>query len=330
MSKTNYKAGILMAASLLAISAPAFAQDDILSRYRAQGGGSPVVPNGDVPVMGTEKSMSPNDLLTSNHDMDADRIDGFNAAIQQAFPMTPEMIRKYREVLKETERASREHPEPKEEITTGMVSLEPGEAAPLMTLAPSIASVVGFYDATGAAWPVEQFVLGNGEDFDAVTLGESANNVILTPKSRIGFTNLVVQLKDQPKPVTMRVNISEETADYRYDIQVMQLGPNASVNNAATGLRTTVTEAGGSMLLASISGVDLPSDAKPVKVVGVNARAWLQGEDLYLRSTHALLSPSWMESMSGPGGIRVYKINKASAALFSVDGQIIRADIELP
>jgi intracellular multiplication protein IcmK len=331
LSKKNYNAGLMMTAAVTLITAlPVFAQDDILERYRTQGGSGNVVQSDKMLSPEVAKNGAPSDLLSSNMDMSPDRIDGFNAAIEQAFPMTPEMIRQYRKILEETEKASRERPEPKENISTGMISLEPGEAAPLLTLAPSIASVVGFYDATGAAWPVEQFVLGNGEDFEAVTLGEASNNVVMTPQSRIGFTNLVVQLKDQAKPVTLRVNIAEDTADYRYDLQIMQMGPNAKVNNAATGLRTTVTEAGGSMLLSAISGVDIPPTAKPVKVIGVNARAWVLGDELYIRSTHAMLSPSWLESMAGPDGVRVYKISNASAALFNVDGQIVRADIKLP
>jgi intracellular multiplication protein IcmK len=306
-------------------SAPAIAQDDIMSRYRAQGG---MLPVGEDAEDTTDREYI--DLLSTGHEVNTDKLDGFNEAIETAFPMTPEMIRRYRQILEENERAAKERAEPTEEISTTIVSLEPGEAAPVLQVSPSIASVIGFYDATGAAWPISQYVLGNSDQFQAVHLGENSNNLVLTPQTRIGFTNLVVVLEGHDKPATFRVNISEDVADYRFDVQVMQMGPNAQANNASTGMRQTVSEAGSNLLLAAISGVDIPQSAKAVTVSGVAARGWVYDDALYLRSRHAMLSPSWTESMSGPDGIRVYKINPASVALFSVDGQIVRADIKLP
>lgn len=328
--------------SILAILGIAFsasginAQDDILNRYRAQGGMLPVE-TGPPPSSSTEgraepsgSARAPIDPLATGHELTDLRIEGFNDAIGQAFPMTPEMIRRYRKIVEENERAAQERVEPREETSTTLVSLEPGEPAPLLTVSPSIASVIGFYDATGAAWPITQYVLGDNESFEALHLGEQSNNIVLTPGSRIGFTNLVVVLEGHDKPVTVRVNIAEDVADYRFDVQVMQMGPRAQINNAAMGMTETVSEAGDSLLLAAISGVDLPRDAKRVNINGVDARGWLIDGDLYLRSRNALLSPSWTSSMAGPDGIRVYKINPASVALFSVGGQIIRADIKLP
>ena len=339
MSKTSLKLGLTAAVSLAAIatSLPAQEDDGILSRYRAQGGMLPVEagppPAGNIGSRaGSQEDPAramTNRLATGREAPDA-KIEGFNEAVRDAFPMTPEMIRRYRQIVQEHERAAQERPEPQQETSTTLVSLEPGEPAPVVKVSPDIASVIGFYDATGEAWPIEQFVMGNDERFNAVSLGESANNLVLSPSSRIGFTNLVVKLRGQDKPAIIRINISEDVVDDRYDVQVMKLGPNAQRNNASGGMTETVTEAGNSLLLAGITGVDLPRSAEPVNVAGVDARGWLVGEDLLLRSRHALLSPSWTESMSGPDGVRVYKINPASVALFSVGGQIVRADIQLP
>jgi len=314
-------------------------EDDILSKYRAQGGMLPVEAGSPPASTAGDKAGTPNgvparamaDFLATGNEMSDEKIEGFNEAIDSAFPMTPEMIRRYRKILEENERAAQERPAPDEEITTSLISLEPGEPAPLLTVSPSIASVIGFYDATGAAWPIEQYVLGNTENFSAVHLGENSNNIILTPQGRIGYTNMVAKLQGFDKPVTVRIKISEDVADYRRDLQVMRMGPNAEVNNAsAGGMTTTVSEAGDGLLLAAITGVDLPKSARAVNVMGVDAKGWVVDGDLYLRSRHALLSPSWTGSMSGPDGIRVYKINPASVALFSVGGQIVRADIKLP
>lgn len=317
---------ILIGAIIAFTAAPVSAQDNIMQRYRAQGGMLPVEEGSQASQ--AEREMI--DRLSDGRVVNDDKIEGFNESIEKAFPMTPEMIRRYREILAENERAAQERDEPTEEISTTLMTLEPGEAAPVLQVSPSIASVIGFYDATGAAWPITQYILGNNNQFQATALGENSNNLVLTPQTRIGFTNLVVVLEGHDKPATIRVNISEEVADYRFDVQVMKVGPNAEANNASGGMLRSVSEAGSNMLLAAVSGVDLPRTAKEVSISGVAARGWLVGDQMYLRSRYAMLSPSWTESMSGPDGVRVYKINPASVALFSVDGQIIRADIKLP
>lgn len=317
---------LLVGAGLSLIAIPSIAEEDIMKAYRAQGGMLPV--SSDSRAGQAEREMI--DLLSDGRVVNDDKIEGFNESIEKAFPMTPEMIRRYRQILEENERAAQERTEPVEETSTTLISLEPGEAAPVLQVSPSIASVIGFYDATGAAWPVTQYILGNDNQFQAVSLGENSNNIVLTPQSRIGFTNLVVALEGHDKPATIRVNISEEVADYRFDVQVMKIGPNAEINNASGGMLMSVSEAGSNMLLAAVTGVDLPRTAKEVAISGVSARGWIVDDQMYLRSRYAMLSPSWTESMSGPDGVRVYKINPASVALFSVDGQIIRAEITLP
>lgn len=275
-----------------------------------------VAAGGDLPALATGKELTP------------ERVDGFNEAVEDVFPMTPDMVRRYREIFDEQQRAALEKPEPKARIDAGFITLEPGEAPAEVMLAPGIASVIGVYDATGQAWPITQFVVGSGDDFQVIQLGENSNNIAITPLVQLGWTNLILVLKDEPKPIVMRVGISKEVAHYRQDIQVLKNGPNAVDNTAAS--TSTVKEAGSRTLLAALSGVDLPPEAKPVTIQGVDARGWVVGESLFLRSRHALLSPTWISSMSGPDGVRVYELAPSSVALFSVDGTIIRADVELP
>ena len=265
--------------------------------------------------------------IATGTELSEDRIEGFNGAIENTFPMTPDMIRQYREIYKQNEKAMLERPEPEALNDTGFVSLEPGEAAPNVQVAGGIASVIGFYDATGAAWPVSQYVIGSSDQFQVIQLGEEANNLTVTPLVPVGWTNLVVMLKGEPKPVSIRIEISDRVAHYQRNIQVMRRGPNATTNTVAT---QSVTEAGSPLLLAALTGVDLPASARSVNVTGVNARAWLVGDDLYVRSAHAMLSPSWSASMAGPDGMRVYQIPRSSFANFSVDGRIVRAGITLP
>lgn len=295
------------------------------ARPRGMGtGGSDVPKPTQFPMVNVE-GMPP---VSNGSELSAERIEGFNTAVEQVFPMTPDMVRQYRKIFEENQKAMLEKPEPTATIDTGLVSLEPGEPAPSVKVSPGIASVIGFYDATGQAWPVSQYVIGSADQFQVIQLGDEANNLTVTPLIQIGWTNLVVVLKDEPKPVLLRLEISADAAHYRRDIQIMRPGPNAEYNTAAG--TSTVKEAGSETLLAALTGVDLPKGARPVQIRGVNARAWLVGETMFVRSKDALLSPSWSNSMSGPDGVRVYEINPSSVALFSVDGVIVRADLDLP
>ena len=267
-------------------------------------------------------------LLGANANSE-ERIQGFEEAVEQAYPMTPEMIEAFRQMTREQREAMLREPEPEPESSTDLVSLEPGEPSPLVTVAPSIASVIGFYDASGAAWPITQFVVGDSGKFEVTKLGETANNLAISPAQRIGHTNIVVLLEGMDKPVTLRIRISDERAAYRRDIQVMELGPNAADNTATQAGTMTVTEAGNSLLLRALEATDLPENARSVAVEGVDARAWRVGDDLYIRSRYAMLSPRWTGSMRGPSGVRVYRIDPATAALFSVNGAIVRANIRM-
>ena len=331
-------------ASLTATVTEARAMDDFLQRYRALGGMLPA--ESGLPaeahayrsgaavdldfIPGADAARVASDPLAEGTEMSRERIEGFNAAIDRAFPMTPDMIRRYRQILGESERAAKERPEPRQESSVALVSLEPGEPAPLLRASPSIASVVGFYDSTGAAWPVYQYVLGDGETFEARHLGGKSNNIVVTPAARFGFANLVVLLEGHDRPVSLRLNISEDVADDRFEVHVARPGPLSAPREVASAPKRDVSATDDPFLLAAAEGVDLPPDAEPVEVSGVDARAWLAGGELYLRSRHALMSPAWTGSIAGPDGARVYRIDPVFAALFSVDGRIVRANLLLP
>lgn len=265
--------------------------------------------------------------ITDGRDVSVDKIDGFNQAIEQNFPMTPEMTRRYRQIYEENQRALQERPEPKAKVSAAFISLEPGEAPAQVTVAPGIASVLGFYDATGQPWPITQVLLGSDNGFQVVQLGENSSNVALTPLVRFGWTNLVVVLEGHPKPAMIRIDVSESVVDDRLDFQVMHQGPNARTDIAP---QTSIREAGSGVLLAALTGVDMPQGAQSVRVDGVDARAWLLGDKLYIRSRHTLLSPARTGSMAGPEGIMVYELPRSSVALFSVNGQVNQAHIFLP
>ncbi|MXX88299.1 MAG: hypothetical protein F4213_08510 [Boseongicola sp. SB0677_bin_26] len=315
MKSVTKLAGFLIILPVMTIAPPALAESDLIEAYRALGGFAPA----------GEKAPDP---LPTGREASQDRLQGFREAIQQAFPMTPAMIKRYREIAAAQERAIHDREEPEGRSSTTLVSLEPGASAPLIRVSPSIVSIISFHDVTGAAWPVTKYVLGNGRDFTADHLGEESNNIVLSPKRNVGFTNLVVLLAGSDRPATFRIRIERDVADHRFDVQVMSKGPNARISTATAP--DAVPEAGDGILVSALSATDLPHGAQEVQVGGVDARAWLVEEALVVRSSHPLLSPSWTASLSGPDRLRVYRIPPSSKVLFSVDGRIVQADVDLP
>ncbi|MEW5423989.1 DotH/IcmK family type IV secretion protein [Amorphus sp. 3PC139-8] len=266
--------------------------------------------------------------LSSGHEMSPERADGFNEAVQQLFPMTPEMIRKLKEIYDESQEAIQERPLPNAVVDADLVSLEPGAPPPTLNVVPGIASVISVFDATGRQWPIRQYVVGNGRDFQVLQLGEKSNSLTVTPLSRVGWTNLVVALEGEPTPISMTVSITRDRAHYRHDIQVMAMGPNAEPT--PTSVASAGPRPGDSTLLAAVAGVDMPQGARAVDISGIQATGWLYDGDLFLRSRHALLSPRWTGSLSGPDGVRVYRLAPARVVLFSENGRPTRARVELP
>ena len=252
----------------------------------------------------------------------------FESAIESVFPMTPEMIRAFRQRLSENEQANLESAEPSPVTETEMIALYPSSPPPRLMVAPGIATAVGFYDGTGVPWPVRQYVLGDGEAFQVVQLGDGANTLTISPLARVGWTNLVVALAEDPAPIVLGIRIGHARAHFRANIQVMRPGPNAAPTAAAPPDAPVLPK--DSILLSALSGAGPESGTAEVQVRGVEASAWAVGGDIYIRSRHPLLSPSWSASISGPSGSRAYKILPTSVLLFSVGGKIVAAELDLP
>lgn len=334
---------ILQLALACALVAPTHAQE-VGDGFGAEGGLPGAEDAGETASSGTDPDSAPDDHSLPSTDgepdaggfsrgpaqspggrlMDAE----FESAIESVFPMTPEMVRAFRQRLSENERANLESTEPTPIAATEMIALYPSSPPPRLLVAPGIATAVGFYDGTGAPWPVRQYVLGDGEAFQVVQLGDGANTLTISPLARVGWTNLVVALAEDPAPIVLGIRIGRARAHFRANIQVMRPGPNAAPTAAAPPDAPVLPK--DSILLSMLAGAGPDAGAAEVPVRGIDASAWAVGGDIYIRSRHPLLSPSWSASISGPSGNRAYKMPPTSVLLFSVGGKIVAAELDLP
>ncbi len=257
-----------------------------------------------------------------------ERQTGFEDALKDVFPMTPDMVRDYRNAFRENETAVHFRPYPEPVNDAALVTLEPGERPVELSVAPGIASVVGFHDAAGEPWPIRQYVLGDGSAFQVAQLGEMSSALAVSPLARVGWTNLVIALAGEESPVVLKVIIDSGRAHFRRSIQVMKLGPGSEDTGGADS--AALPAAGSRQMIDALTGAGMGDRSAKVPVSGVDAQAWTLDGQLYVRSRHALLSPPWSASLAGPGGIRAYRLDIGSALLFSVDGGIVQATLDIP
>ena len=81
------------------------------------------------------------------------------------------------------------------------------------------------------------------------------------------------------------------------------------------------------MLLHVLEGVP-PQGSLHLTVTGGDARAWLLGEKIYVRTNLTILSPGWIASMTSADGMHAYELQKAPVLLVSWHGKVMQLKVE--
>ena len=252
----------------------------------------------------------------------------FEASIKELFALTPEQIERLRDAVQKRREAilSRDI---QCTILSSRIDFTPGAPPTEQLLSPGIASALTFTDASGKPWPVTRHTIGDSAAFQIIqnSADEGGHSMTVTPLMSAGSSNLVVYLKDAPVPLILLLRITPNNAHCRHDFLVAGLGPNADVDTAPPA---ETGEAGTPLLLTFLSGADLPDDATPVTVTGIEADAWIYRDRMYVRSRHTLISPSWGGQLAGPNNYKVWLLEEpTSQLLFSSNGRIYRARASL-
>lgn len=253
----------------------------------------------------------------------------FRQAIDETFPMTPEMVREYKAAVRLHQQLILGRDELNPLVQSTRVTLEPGGDPQRLTLTPGIASLVTVFDALGNPWPLGPIIVGNKTAYQVLHLGtEHPHAFTILPRVPAGSSNLVVSLDGASSPLVVLLTIDPETAHFHKSFLVDARGPDSP--EAASIPSTPVAEPGSELLLAFLAATDLPEDASEKPVAGVAATAWVRGGLMYVRSRHTLISPAWRGSLAGPNGYKVWMLSEPTAALlFSIQGRVRRAKVGL-
>lgn len=248
----------------------------------------------------------------------------FSTLIKKTMPMTPDQIQDFKKAVDTTQRAvaTPANAPPKPMSSTLLVSLAPGEQPPAIKMSQGFISSLVFVDASGAAWPIDAYDLGNSQAFN-VQWDKTTNVMMIQALQPYTYANLAVRLKGLTPPVMLTLVPGQAVVDYRVDVTVMGQGPNSSGDMSRAGLPK---DANG-LLLGVLDGI--PPEGSQVLTVSEGAgQAWLNGDAIYFRSRYTVLSPAWLDSMQSPDGMHAYQLPVTPVLLISKLGKPVEVKLQ--
>ena len=249
--------------------------------------------------------------------------EAFSKTARQMMPLTPEQIKTLRYLFDQSQRAAAADPgdkPPKPTSSSVIVNLSPGASPPVIRLRAGFVTSLVFLDSTGEPWPIQAYDLGNPKSFN-IRWDQKGNTLLVQAVDTYQAGNLAVMLKDNNTPVMVTLMPGQQEVDYRVDLRLPGLGPNAAAT--ASGL----PESANAQLISFLDGVP-PQGSQELQVLGGPCQAWISGDRLFLRTRLTVLSPSWLSTMRSPDGTNVYELTKAPIVLASSRGNIVQLTIK--
>lgn len=247
----------------------------------------------------------------------------FMQTVRNMMPLSPAQIKTLHDLFNRSQKAASTYPgtPPRPTSSTVLVNLSPGSTPPVIRLRAGYVTSLVFLDSTGQPWPITAYDLGDPQAFNIEPNQPDGTSDTLLVEALDTYKegNLAVMLKGENTPIMLTLMPGQKAVDYRVDLRVPGMGPNAKPN--AEGLPSTSDP----QLVNFLDGVP-PSSAKALQVSGGDgtAQAWIYNNKVFLRTRYKVLSPSWLSSMSSPDGTHVYELPKAPVVLASLRGAVVQ------
>jgi intracellular multiplication protein IcmK len=248
----------------------------------------------------------------------------FNSLMQQNMPLTPQQVVKLRQLIDESQRAASMPATvpPKPVSSTLIMNMAPGTTPPAIRLAKGYVTSLVFVDSTGAPWPVAGYYIGDPKNTNIQWDGKS-NVIMMQAATPYSDGDIVVRLVGLMTPLTLELVSGQRVVDFRTDIHVSGIGPNAKDIPIDNGLPNNPNQ----LLLSILDGI-APPGGKVLSVKGGECQAWLMGDKMFLRTRFAVLSPAWVGKMTSPDGMYAFEVPRSSSVLISQYGEPIELKIE--
>jgi intracellular multiplication protein IcmK len=259
-------------------------------------------------------------------DSDAETINNksFKDMAESLYPLSPDQIVRLKQIYQTSEyaQASPAGTPPKPTATSQFVNLSPGSTPPVIRLSQGFVSSLVFLDSTGAPWPIAAYDLGDPSSF-SIQWDKTGNTLMIQATKLYNYGNLAVRLKGLNTPVMLTLIPGQKAVDYRVDLRIQGLGPNAQTASNEQGLPSAAND----ILLHVLEGVP-PAGSSRLVVSGGDARAWLSNDRMYVRTNLTVLSPGWLASMTSADGMHAYEMQKSPVILVSWHGKVMQLKVE--
>ena len=218
------------------------------------------------------------------------------------------------------------------QLTSQTISLSPGDATPVVRVAPGRPTYIVFEDITGAPWPLEYPPINHsGAKRFYVSGFEDKPFVTIQPLVTYGNGDVGVILKDLPVPVALVLaNAEPSSADkvYKYDsrvnIRIPRRGPLAPVNTITTVNKIALSDPELQSLLDGIP----PKDASKLKTDNKRVSVWRRADKLYVRSVLESRT-QFSKTLSSADGTHVYEMEISPFITMMEQGSTITVKVEL-
>lgn len=235
--------------------------------------------------------------------------EAFSGVVGQMLPMSPEQINRLRSIFNESQKAAAMPPgiPPRPVTSSVLVNLSPQASPPVIRLGAGYISSLVFMDSTGQPWPIQSYSIGDPTAFN-IQWDKKSNTLLIQASSFYKRSNLAVILNGLDTPVMLSLLSGQEVIDYRVDLRVPGLGPNAVY------VQNGLPDSANPILLDVLNGIP-PKGSKTLKVSGGDCQAWLLNNRLFLRTSLDVISPAWKSVMSSADGTHAYELQVAPVVL---------------
>lgn len=152
----------------------------------------------------------------------------FQKLLNDYFPLSPEQIHQFKNVVAEQQQASIQPPgnNPPEGTSAIIpVTLKPGGIMPVVRIGSGMITSLVFIDASGQVWPITSYSIGDPTSFN-VQWDKKSGVLMVQGQKLYGQTNIGIMLQGLDIPIMLNLMIGQKKWDYLDYIQLDQNAPN--------------------------------------------------------------------------------------------------------
>ena len=244
-------------------------------------------------------------------------------AVDRMAPANPEQVRRIVQELYQRQGAAVTPPNNNfiGRATQYTVDLSPGATPPVVRVARGVGATVSFVDSAGNPWPI---TFAKNFYAEATTVTQMAPHVLSVAANSPHLSGSVgVMLKGLTTPINFIASPAQAETDYRVDLQIPGLSPDAPPVPGAISNRPDIS---GGNLKDFLYGAT-PNGATLLKVTSgkfkeSNTRAWQNSNgQLVIRTSAHVISPGWYNMQPALDGTAVYSLPATPVVRVSVDGR---------